>query len=323
MLLTTLRKEGRAPHSRFKAVTGAVAASFFDGDADGFTESEARVIEGNRLLAIDVGPAQPSAFSAFLDGIQRADIKLQLDTVPIVYAFGAAVIRERHERQMRTLRRDGAELLSEREALFFPSQHVARAEVRPLVRSDEELIDTTPHGAEPLPLFPPLLYARAKHAMNRWRESLERELALRWCRQTEGWLLIDGSLTISPVVAGCERAVGLIKSHRTRFFDGDDARVILALKSGQRTSVFEPKVWQATPVRSWYLRLRPADGRDAFWGLVRVEMATSHDPAMAHAISQWLLAEVTPLSLPDARWDRLIYPIHDCEEFLRARAPRL
>jgi len=323
VLLNTLRKEARAAHSRFKAVDGAVAASFFDGDAEGFTESEATVIEGSKLAAIDIGAPGPSAFTAFLDGIQRADIKLQLDAVPIVYAFGGAVIRARHDRHMRTLRRDGAELVIEREALFYPSQHVSPAEMHTLVSHDEQLIDTTPEGAEPLPLFPPLLYARAKYYMNRWRESLERGLAQRWCNHADGWLLIDGSLTISPAVAACRNAVGLIKSHRTRFFDGDEARVILGLKAGQRTSVFEPKTWPATPVRSWYLRLRPAEGRDVFWGLVRVEMATSHDAATAHEISRWLLAETTPLSLPDGRWDRLIYPIHDCEEFLRARAPRL
>jgi hypothetical protein len=52
-------------------------------------------------------------------------------------------------------------------------------------------------------------------------------------------------------------------------------------------------------------------------------MAVTHDPAIADRISRWLLAETTPLSLPDARWDRLLYPIRDCEEFLRARAPKI
>jgi hypothetical protein len=174
-----------------------------------------------------------------------------------------------------------------------------------------------------VPLFPPLLHARAAQFINRWREALERELAAKWCAAPNGWLLLDGSLTVSPDVAKCERAVGLIKSHRTRFFDGADARTLLGLKAGQRSSVFEPDTRSVTPVRSWYLRLRPAERHDVFWGLVRVEMAVSQNVAAADEISRWLLGEVIPLSLPDARWDRLIYPIHDCEEFLRARAPRL
>lgn len=323
MLLSRIRKEARSANSRFTAVEGNVASSFFEGDGDGLKEAEARVVEGDVLQAINVGEPQTSGFTAFLDGIQRADVKLHLDTVPIVYAYGAAVIRERFDRHMRTLRRDGAELLVEREALFFPSQHIAAADLRQLSEFDEALVDTTPAGAEPLPLFPPLLHARAKHYVNRWREALERELAAAWCNRPEGWLLIDGSITISPAVAACARTVGLIKSHSTRFFDGDEARTILALEPGQRTSVFEPKTWDATPVRSWYLRLRSAERRAVLWGLVRVEVAASHDTASADDISRWLLAETAPLSLPDARWDRLIYPIHDCEEYLRARAPKL
>lgn len=323
MLLTTIRKELRSTDSGFTAVEGSVASAYFDADSDALKEAEAKVIEGDKFRAIPVGAAEASRFTAFLDGIQRAGVKLYHETVPIVYAYGAAVVRERVERHMRTLSRAGAELLVEREALFFPSEHVPRAAMHAIGAADHELIDTTPRGSEPLPLFPPLLHARAAQFVNRWREGLERELAGRWCAAPEGWLLVDGSLTVSPEVAACKQAVGVIKSHRTRFFDGDDARVLLGLKPGERTSVFEPATRSVTPVRSWYLRLRPAERRDVFWGLVRVEVAVEHEPAMADRLSRWLLAETTPLSLPDARWDRLLYPIRDCEEFLRARAPRL
>ena len=52
-------------------------------------------------------------------------------------------------------------------------------------------------------------------------------------------------------------------------------------------------------------------------------MARSHEIAMADVVSSWLLGETAPISLPDMRWDRLLYPIRDCEQFLRARAPQL
>jgi hypothetical protein len=61
------------------------------------------------------------------------------------------------------------------------------------------------------------------------------------------------------------------------------------------------------------------------WGLVRIEAAlpgAAESPALltrrADAISRALLAEVAPLALPDARWDKMVYPIRDCEQFLRA-----
>lgn len=324
MLLNAIRKLRQDADSGFTLVEGPVSGAYFDGDAESLSECEAEVVEGSQLQPIGVRVAPESGFTDFLDGIQRAEVKLYHETVPIIYAYAAATIRRRSERQLRTLRTDGADWLIEREALFYPSRYVQADELARIGAAAHQLIDTTPPGSEPLPLFPPLLYARAGQHVNRWRESIERELAVRWCGTgAPGWLLVDGSMTLSPELAGCRSAVGLIKSHRTRFFDGAEARTVLDLKVGERTSVFEPKTRNLTPVRSFYLRLRPHDHRDIFWGLVRVEMARTHDAATADVLSGWLLAETAPLALPDPRWDRLIYPIRDCEQFLRARAPQL
>ncbi len=323
MLLNAIRKLRHDADHGFTLVEGPVSGAFFDGDSETLAECEADVVEGDVLRPIRVPPAADSGFTDFLDGIQRAEVKLYHNTVPIVYAYAAAAVRRRADRLMRTLRTDGADWLIEREALFYPARYVSADELSALGAGSEQLIDTTPPGSEPLPLFPPLLYARAAQHVNRWRESLERTLAERWCKHAAGWLLVDGNLTLSPQLAECPRAVGLIKSHRTRFFDGAEARAVLDLKVGERSSVFEPRTRNFTPVRSFYLRLRPHDHRDIFWGLVRVEVARTHEPASADRISSWLLSETAPLSLPDGRWDRLIYPIRDCEQFLRARAPQL
>jgi hypothetical protein len=70
---------------------------------------------------------------------------------------------------------------------------------------------------------------------------------------------------------------------------------------------------------SWYLRTRDPRGRDVLWGLVRIESAMCSDvTARADQVSRWLLAEASPLALPDPRWDRMTYGIRDCESFLRA-----
>ena len=324
MLLNAIRKLKYEAGSGFTLVEGPVSGAYFDGDAEALTECDATVVEGSGMSALAVRTGEQSGFGDFLDGIQRAEVKLYHETVPIVYAYAAATIRRRAERQMRTLRTDAVDWLIEREALFYPSRYVEANQLECTGATTGQLIDTTPPGSEPLPLFPPLLYARAAQHVNRWRESLERELAVRWCvTQANGLLLVDGSITMSPELAACPRAVGLIKSHRTRFFDGAEARTLLDLKVGERSSVFEPHTRNLAPVRSFYLRLRPHDQRDIFWGLVRVEMSRNHEPAFADVVAGWLLAETAPLSLPDPRWDRLVYPIRDCEQFLRARAPQL
>ena len=70
--------------------------------------------------------------------------------------------------------------------------------------------------------------------------------------------------------------------------------------------------------------VRDASGRDPLWGLVRVEIAEQRGAspasvaARANDVSRWVLAETLPLSLPDGRWDKMVYGIRDCEEFLRA-----
>jgi hypothetical protein len=60
------------------------------------------------------------------------------------------------------------------------------------------------------------------------------------------------------------------------------------------------------------------------WGLVRVEVAppaAGGDAGVgrrADEVSRWILAEVAPVALPDGRWDKMVYGVRDCEEFLRA-----
>ena len=325
MLLNVLRRAAQLSDSSLSAVEDSPDIGHFERADGAAAEVEARIIEGGTkgLRAISVTPATTSGFNAFLDGIQRAQVRLHYGPIPIVYGYGAAVIRARTERRMLAHARA---LLEEREALFLPFRLIAPSELEPFGLPRDLMVDTSPPEGEPLPLFPPTLYARAAQAVDRWRESIERSVSKRWAAACEpsDWLLVNGTLTFSPELSDHPRAVGVIQSHRTRFFDGDDARVLFGLRPGERTSVFEPLTRRWTPVHSWYLRLRDPAGRAAFWGMVRVEIRAQEDsPRVADLVSSWLLAERTPLTLPHARWDRLLYPLHDCEQFLRARVPNV
>jgi hypothetical protein len=72
------------------------------------------------------------------------------------------------------------------------------------------------------------------------------------------------------------------------------------------------------------LRIRDPRGHDPMWGLVRVEVAQpvaggeAEVGRRADEVSRWILAEVSPVALPDGRWDKMVYGVRDCEEFLRA-----
>ena len=158
------------------------------------------------------------------------------------------------------------------------------------------------------------------------RAIIERRLARRWARESPGtgWLLVDGRLAIDPGLLRSGRAAGLVKSHRTQFLPPEAMEAVLRMGGGYRSSIFKPVRPEVGEVYSWYLRLRPPGGHDIYWSLARIEgRAVPETLDVADDLSRWLLAETAPLALPDPRWHVLLYPIRDCEQYLRARMPTL
>jgi hypothetical protein len=151
------------------------------------------------------------------------------------------------------------------------------------------------------------------------RERCEQRVAEAWCAAREEPLFIDGGIAGSESLSRSAAAIGVVKSHRTIYGGALGMAVALSLAEGERTSVMRIAPRGRTPVHSWYLRLRDPAGRDAFWGLVRVEVADSGHPAgRAELVSRWMLAEGNPLAAPDPRWDRMAYGIRAVEQALGA-----
>ena len=278
----------------------------------------ARIIEGRALRAHPVPEPRIARFTAFLDGTQVSRPIAHADGVPIVHGMTAAVVRRRTDRLLRTW---DAPLLERQ--LYAPLSLLSAEWRAALARSDLPVVDTLESRTLDSPLPHPFaLQEAAVHAVQEDREALERALAERWCRSNQGELLVDGSISGSDTVASAAGVVGVIKSHRTLYAEGDALRAVLRLAAGERSSVFRITSPKRTPVASWYLRLRSAGGRDPLWGLVRVEVAdvrSSRDASECAAeVSRWVVAEALPLAVPDSRWDKMVYGIRDCEEFLRA-----
>jgi len=159
----------------------------------------------------------------------------------------------------------------------------------------------------------------AIHRVQIDRESIELQLAEEWCAREKTALYIDGSITGNRSVSASSCAIGVVKTHRRLYAEGDAFRTLVGLRPGERTSIFRVSPRSRFPVASWYVRIRPSSGRDALFGLVRVEAALSDELSnRANEISRWIIAEGAPLALPDGRWDKMAYGIRDTEEFLRA-----
>ncbi len=264
------------------------------------------------MRAIDVGGAQtPPPGMAFLDGIQRYSVVGRIGIIPIVRGSVAAAVMERRAGVL------SAALFLREDFLVASLGRLKFDAVAQLESIGLPLHDCTDGDRS----HPMLDIQVAGRFVERRREALETRIAEEWLAEpSDRWLLVDGSITALPTLEMRRSVLGVIKSHQTQFLEGSDLVTALTLPLGHRTSVFARESGARSRVYTWYLRLWPWEDRDLLHGLVRLERApTAVALDEATEISRWLLAERVPLSAPDGRWDRLLYPVHQVEAFLRSQ----
>ena len=274
------------------------------------------MVEDAELEVHPVAPRPAPSGVSFLDGIQQWKVIGYDGVQPIALAYVAAAVRRRgSDRRLSTA------AWAARQLVIAPGQA--------LVTERRSIIEAAGLEVVPIEMEAATQPAQALEALrrevHRARAGLERTLG----EQAAGglgdgeWLVVDGQLAVSAALAKHARAVGVIKSHGAQFLKGRHLERALTVPAEHRTSVFRVRGGHGrTEVDSWYLRLWPWEGRDLHYGLLRVEVARDPDPGVRTPdISGWLLAERAPLAAPDARFDRLLYPIHDVEAYLRSRAP--
>ena len=286
----------------------------------------AEIVEGTMLRAFKVPGVtrtMVSGFGAFLDGTQKVRMIGRHVGVPLVLGTTSAAIRVRVNRRLVTWGQSPPRV---EKKLYLPLRYLppptealgagSQLKYRHFRIVDTSLPDAS--GAYPSE-HPTVLLERAIRAVDRQRDALEDDFAEAWCASAAGPVFIDGGISRSGRVASSVNAIGVIKSHFTLYVEGDALRAVVGLTKGERSSVFQVAPRSRSEVMSWYLRLREPEGQDALWGLVRIEMSVCDNPTeRADEISRWVLAESSPLALPDGRWDKMSYGIRDVEEFLRA-----
>ena len=313
------------PHSWVDAIlaAGVVPASYLPEASLGRTDLEeftgADPVEDGELRVYPVADTPPLTprVVCFLDGIEQWRVVGYAGVTPIVRAYVAAAMRRRGpDRRLRTVAQDATEIAITR------LDHLPDAVRGALEGAGARVVEFSADDAgQPNRALP-----AARVEVQKVRAALERRLAEErlTALAADEWLVVDGVLSDSPALSAHPRTVGVVKSHGAEYFAGAELERALTLAMGHRTGVFRPKSRGARrEIYSWYLRLWPWEGNDLLYGLVRVE-ARAHPEtvAQASAISAWLTQERAPVATPDRRWDRLLYPIHDVETYLRARAPR-
>ncbi len=266
------------------------------------------LVEGT-LCHHDVGT--PEAWHepvSFLDGTQHVELVGYHGTTPLVAAVVRAAVRRRESRRMGLAVRAVRRILVSRAPVLAAMAGALEGHEGVAIEDDDE----PPHPIRDL--------ERAHAVVDRARSALELAVAREYRATTpEEWLVVDGTLTVSPEWSRDPRMVGIVKSHAVLPFEGAELEQYLTVPVNHRSSVFQPGSRAVAPVYAWGLRLRPFAGRDLFHGLVRVEAAaTDVTLAQVDQLSRHLLAERAPLA-NDPRADRLLYGIHDVERFLRAQ----
>jgi len=299
---------------------GAVPANAGKSDEpEASPPGEADLVEGTEVLAHAVDDTNPRipADVSFLNGIERWSVVAYDGVVQVVSAYIAAAVRRRSARGelATTLERSRAFAIAPLEQMSTPLRHALEDSAPDIERVDGDLVAQPARYLEMIDM-----------TVRRARAHLERELAEQSLNAlgANAWLVLDGLLSRSATVARHPRALGVIKSHGAQFLEGRGLERALTLPAGHRSSVFAVRGGHTrTEVYSWYLRLWPWEGNDLLYGLLRIEArADAATVAQAPALSAWLYAERAPLATPATRWDRLLYPLHHVEEYLKARAPR-
>ncbi len=301
-----------------RAVLDAAPLERATFDAEPPRALDAEQVESATSLSARVCGAPLTGFEAFLDGRQETHVLAWLTPIaPLVVGTVSAGIQRREARRMHSWGPTVVErrLYAPLALVDAPRLHAACAPLAVV----ETLTEEDVHSA---PLHPALLQERARQTVMRDREVAEQRVALSWCESQRSPLFVDGGIAGNERLASSPLAIGVVKSHRTFYGDADGMLAALSLRAGERTRVVRIAPRGRRAVHSWYLRLRDPEGHDVMWGLVRVEVAESDDPAgRADLVSRWVMAEKAPLAVPDARWDRMAYGIRAVEQGLGAAAP--
>ena len=275
-----------------------------------------------------------SEFSFFEDGRQRtvhigfikANFGPHEALIPVHYFVVAAVILRREQRNLKVwtqpLIKQGIlvqKSLVPNQSLLYDFESMGLV-----------IEDTESEGGDYYKLR-----NRALQKVKSLRLSVEDELIRQWRLSNDAtghFLVVDGTLMNFRDEQNVRQCVGVSKSFGSRYFTISENNRIMQMEEFQRSWVFrfhtpeEDTRMGARERISWYLRLRNRVNSEPEFGLIRVEISWHHRenaPEYAERFSRSLLSERLPTSYPAPRWDKHLYPIRECENYLSSIMPSI
>ncbi len=292
-----------------------VASMHSQDDLEAFAPPAEAVVEDAELAEAGPFEAKPmkssgsSKLTHFLDGAEKRRLAGYIRMLPMYLVHTSAAVVERRDREM-------LDLLPENYSSSFHLVVPQSAKLNPLPGVD--LFEVAPTNEADDVSY----RQKVRREISIKREQHEVEVASRF---RDGWLLVDGGIgNVIDRLPHRTNVVGVVKSHQHRYFSSPErVQTILALKASERTTVFkrERDPLQGAAVDSFYLRMFESPAESPLFGLIRVELPEGTGADLADEVLGWLIEERAPLSLPDMRYDKMIYPIRLVEQHLKARQP--
>ncbi len=275
-----------------------------------------------------------SEFSFFEDGRQRT---LHIGVIPVRYGkqdvlipvhyfVVAAVILQRENRELKVWRKAEIKQGILVEKTQIPDQQI----LLEFEKSGLEIVSTDTEGGDYYKLR-----NRALQKAKNLRLEAEDTLISQWRNSDDAkdkFLIVDGTLMNFRNEQNVQQCVGVSKSFGSRYFQVSENNRIMQMQEFERSWTFrfhapEDDIRKGARERiSWYLRLRSRPNSDPEFGLIRVEISRAYagkEKEMAERFSKSLLSERLPTSYPYPRWDKHLYPIRECENYLSSVMPSI
>lgn len=120
--------------------------------------------------------------------------------------------------------------------------------------------------------------------------------------------------------------LGIVKTSYVPFRNRELLTNQLVLQEFQRGQVFRIELPEHAQERkySWFLKLRSSSQAGPEFGLIRLETVAEDDEAgcrEADQLSYLMIGERFPVSFPVPDWDRLIFPLKLCDQYLNSLVP--
>ncbi len=266
------------------------------------SRAEVKLLELPGIYRVTHDYQSYSGFRYFMDGAQRTFLWRYYSfnglKVPVYLHFSGAVILERISPAKFIPRYQ-----SFRSSLILPSF---------LYEEYKDEVEAVDSGASK-PWDMGEMKARAEVKSRALRQELEVSLMNNFFEECDELLVKDGNIA----EAKSSRVVGIVKTHATLYLQERYPELQLRVWNMQkyhRSPVFSLKLLDGSRVNSFYLRLH--DPLEPERGLIRVEFSKQD----VQKISEWLIAE-SLIAAKCSRWDRQIYPIQKCEEYIKNQLP--